>query len=632
MAFVLILMCFLSLRKHDNKRAYDDRIILNLFGRQRMYTQSISKDAGLIYTLLLNEKDMDEFIIENKPYMDTIKESLLESKNSFEKIFEATQCGYLIWNSYKINISGFISEASPQIEEIKTIWSSFEDSITIIYEADEINKEVTEAAIHILEHNTKLLELCEMLQDIILNETIKSSKRAELLFHGFIILLSLITIAVLFHLLRFIILPFNQLYQGLTQIGLSGVHIKPGLPTKKKVVPMVNEIKDMFHKIEDLISLIQNMNSNSSFTETLDFINTRFSRIIPYNYIGIALLSKDKSQLSASYGVSDGLVLGLPENLMGLSYELNETSLGLLIQTGKPRIINDIQSYTLGKPMKSYNKIILDAGIRASITLPLIESGKPVGIIFFSSINKDVYHEGHLNFLETLANSIAISFHQNTYIDNIIYSSVLALAKLAEARDSDTGEHLDRIKTYSRIIAEILHEDSAYTDEVTWEFINNIERYSPLHDIGKVGVADSILQKPGKLTADEFEEMKKHALYGSEVLRYAEQNLEGQGHSIFGLAIEIAEGHHEKWDGSGYPYGKKGSEIPLSARIVTIADVFDALTSRRPYKEPYSFEQSIEMINKGKGKHFDPNIVELVIANKNKLKVAYTNFKKQPTS
>ena len=216
MAFVLILMCFLSLRKHDNKRAYDDRIILNLFVRQRMYTQSISKDAGLIYTLLLNEKDMDEFIIENKPYMDTIKESLLESKNSFEKIFEATQCGYLIWNSYKINISGFISEASPQIEEIKTIWSSFEDSITIIYEADEINKEVTEAAIHILEHNTKLLELCEMLQDIILNETIKSSKRAELLFHGFIILLSLITIAVLFHLLRFITLPFNQLYQGLT--------------------------------------------------------------------------------------------------------------------------------------------------------------------------------------------------------------------------------------------------------------------------------------------------------------------------------------------------------------------------------------------------------------------------------
>lgn len=633
-AFILIFLCFIILKEFATKREYEDKVILNIYGKQRMHTQSISKDAVIIYTILLNRhtNSDDLYIIENNHHIDDIRESILNAKQSFSDILEATQRGYLTWDSYEINISSLIYKATSYIEEIKTLWSNFEDAIIILYEANEVNSQVTEAAIYITEHNAELLELSDQLQETILSESIKSSRRMELNLRALIILLSAITIIALFNLLRFIILPFNQLYLGLSQIGLSEIPVKPGFPTKKKVIPLVNEINAMFLKIEDLISLIQNINNNSSFTEILDFINVTFSRIIPYNYIGIALLNKNKTMLRASYGVSDGLVQGLPENLMGLSFELDDTSLGKLIQSGNPRIINDLEEYTREKPIKIYNQIILNAGIKASITLPLKVSGKPVGIIFFSSIKKNVYNEGHLNFLDTLANSIAISFYQNTYIDNIIYSSVLALAKLAEARDSDTGEHLDRIKTYSRVIAEILHKNEAYTDEATLEFISNIERYSPLHDIGKVGVPDSILLKPGKLTKEEYDEMKKHALYGAEVLRIAEQNMEGQGNSLFGLGIEIAEGHHEKWDGSGYPYGKKGPEIPLSARIVAIADVFDALTSRRPYKEPYSFEQSIEMINEGKGKHFDPNIIELVMSNKHRLKKVYRYFKEQAPS
>lgn len=630
-AFVLSLICLVFLKEYASKRDYDDKILLNLYGKQRMYTQSISKDAGLIYTLLLNENmnRNDLFIIENRSRIDNIKKNLISSMEAFLEIFEATQSGYLTWDSYELNISGFIPKASSQIEDIKTIWSGFENAIMIISEAKEINSDVTEAAIYISEHNVELLEHSDKLQEIILNESIKSSKRVETLFRILILLLSAITIIALFHLLRFIILPFNQLYLGLFKIGLSEIPIKPDFPTKKKVIPIVNEINDMFYKIEDLITLIKNINSNSSFTEILNFINTTFSRVIPYNYIGIALLNNDKTQLSASYGVSDGLVKGLPEKLMGLPFELNETSLDKLIKTGEPRIINDLEAYISGKPIKVYNQIILNAGIRASITLPLMVSGEPVGIIFFSSTEKKVYNEGHLNFLETLADSIAICFYQNTYIDNIIYSSVLALAKLAEARDSDTGEHLDRMKTYSRVIAEILHGNDAYAKKVTWEYINNIERYSPLHDIGKVGVADRILQKPGNLTNEEFEEMKKHALYGAEVLRYAEQNMKSQGHSLFGIGIEITEGHHEKWDGSGYPYGRRGPEIPLSARIVAIADVFDALTSRRPYKEPFSFSESLKIIEDGRGKHFDPNIVDLVMANKHRLQKAYDDCTRQ---
>lgn len=629
-AFIMILISLTYLRDYAAKMENKEKIILNLYGKQKMYTQKISKESGLIYTLLLSEsiKDKDLYISEGFYGIDEIKNSLKDSKESFSEILKATHQGKLVWNSYELDISDYIPKASPYIHEITLLWSDFESAIDVLINAKDISPDVTEGAKFITEHNIKLLECSDLIRETIHSESIKSSRRIKMLFHIFIILLSTITIAALFYLFNFII-SFNKLYQGLFKIGLNEIPGKQNFSDKKKYMAIADEINEMFQKIDDLISLIQNINNNSSFTDILNYINVTFSSIIPYNYIGISLLSDDKTRLKASYGVSDGMVQGLPENLMNKSYNLNETSLERLIKTGEARIINDLEDYTLGKPLKSYNSIILNAGIRASITLPLKVSGEPVGIIFFSSVNKNVYHKGHLNFLDTLANSIAISFSKNIYIDNIIYSSVLALAKLAEARDADTGEHLERMKTYSRIIAEILYENDTYTNEITWEFINKIERYSPLHDIGKVGIADSILRKSGKLTEEEFEEMKKHAVYGAKVLRYAEKYMNRQGHSLFGLGIEIAEGHHEKWDGTGYPYGKKGLEIPLSARIVAIADVFDALTNRRSYKEPFTFEESIKIIEEGKGKHFDPHIVELVLTNKQKLRNVYNDFKEQ---
>ena len=630
LAFVLIILCFIGLKEYSSVRDYEDKVILNLYGKQRMYTQRISKDIDRLYTGLLanNIVFKDKYIAHNQEEIKDIKDSLISSKLAFSEVINSTQEGYISWDNNELDIRGFITESRPLIDEINSLWSRFEDAIDTMVEAEEVNNEVTKAAIFISEHNFKLLDLSEQLQNIILKASISSSIKTERIFYTLILLLSLVTLFALFHLVRFIIIPFHHIYKGLSEIGLSEIPARPGFPTRKRVMPLLGEINEMFQKIEDLISLIQNINNNFSFTEILDFINKTFSRIIPYNYIGVALLNDDKTMLEASYGVSDGHVIGLPENLVGMSYKVNETSLGKLIQTGEARIINDLETYTMNKPKKSYNNIILASGIRASITLPLKVSGKPVGIIYFSSIYKDVYQEGHVKFLETLANSIAISFQQNTYIDNIIYSSVLALAKLAEARDTDTGHHLERMKSYSRIIAEILHEDDRYADEITLEYISNIERYSPLHDIGKVGIPDGILLKPGKLTEDEFEEMKQHTIYGTEVLRNAEDNLNTKGRSVFSMAIDITLGHHEKWDGSGYPYGKSGLDIPLSARIVAIADVFDALTSRRPYKEPLTYEESIGIIEQGKGKHFDPHIVELVVINQDRLRQAYDDFVK----
>jgi len=189
---------------------------------------------------------------------------------------------------------------------------------------------------------------------------------------------------------------------------------------------------------------------------------------------------------------------------------------------------------------------------------------------------------------------------------------IFALSKLAESRDSDTGLHLERVREYCRILATELARRADFADTVTPEFVELVYRASPLHDIGKVAVPDAILRKPGKLSPEEFAVMKKHAEWGGNTLRQVAEQY--PGNRLVSVGIEIAEGHHEKWDGSGYPRGISGMGIPLPARIVALADVYDAMTSRRPYKEPFTGEQTRRLILEGRGTHFDPSIVDAFVA------------------
>ncbi len=182
------------------------------------------------------------------------------------------------------------------------------------------------------------------------------------------------------------------------------------------------------------------------------------------------------------------------------------------------------------------------------------------------------------------------------------------MGTLAEYRDSETGGHVKRTKEYIKILAEHLRHHPRYAHFLDDATIDLLYRSAPLHDIGKIGVSDGILLKPGKLTMEEFEEMKKHCLYGLTALQIAEKKL-GE-HSFLNLAGEITYSHHEKWDGSGYPDGKWHEEIPISGRLMAIVDVYDALISKRGYKMPFSHEKAVEIIRAGRGLHFDPAIVD----------------------
>jgi len=188
-------------------------------------------------------------------------------------------------------------------------------------------------------------------------------------------------------------------------------------------------------------------------------------------------------------------------------------------------------------------------------------------------------------------------------------ATIHALVKSAESRDDDTGEHIKRTSLYCKLIAENLQNLGIYTDVVDDSYIENIEKASPLHDIGKVGIKDDILLKPGRLTDDEFKIMKTHVTIGYETLASVEDLY--PGNEFIKMGAEIARYHHEKWNGSGYMEGLSGDDIPLSARIMALSDVYDALRSQRVYKEPFSHEKSYGIIIDGRGTHFDPVLIDV---------------------
>ena len=212
-----------------------------------------------------------------------------------------------------------------------------------------------------------------------------------------------------------------------------------------------------------------------------------------------------------------------------------------------------------------------------------------------------------------LENEIARRMSENELTQEV---SIRALAQLAETRDHETGKHILRTQSYVRQLALELRTYPRFAPILNDRYIKLLTRSAPLHDIGKVGIPDSILLKPGPLTPEEWKIMKTHARLGSEAIELAEKDAAGSV-EFLSLAKEIAHWHHEKWDGTGYPDGLSGDSIPVSARIMAIADVFDSLITRRVYKYASSYEEARDIIAGGRNKHFDPDMVDAFLTNFN---------------
>jgi len=200
-----------------------------------------------------------------------------------------------------------------------------------------------------------------------------------------------------------------------------------------------------------------------------------------------------------------------------------------------------------------------------------------------------------------------------TEINHLQDASIYVMVSLAEFRDECTGNHIRRTQEYVRLLAERLAQSDRHATALTSQQIEIISKSAPLHDIGKIAIPDQILLKAGTLTPEEFQIIKSHALRGTEMLRTAGRHMGEQG-DFLAMAMIIARSHHEKWDGSGYPDGLAGEQIPLAARLMAVADVFDALTTDRPYKAAMTRERAIEIIAQGSGQHFDPQVVDAFMA------------------
>ena len=203
---------------------------------------------------------------------------------------------------------------------------------------------------------------------------------------------------------------------------------------------------------------------------------------------------------------------------------------------------------------------------------------------------------------------------QNEKIIGYQKNTILSLSNLVENRDSDTGEHVRRTSSYVHILAKAAQINGLYPEVLTNHYIDTLYKAAPMHDIGKIVVSDLILKKPGKLNEEEFEQMKRHASEGGRIIK---EILGDSNDELYTqLAIEIASSHHEKWDGTGYPNKLSGEDIPLSARLMAIADVFDALVTSRCYKEAYPIEDAFKIIEESAGTHFDPKLAKIFVENK----------------
>jgi HD-GYP domain-containing protein (c-di-GMP phosphodiesterase class II) len=321
--------------------------------------------------------------------------------------------------------------------------------------------------------------------------------------------------------------------------------------------------------------------------------------------IAVALYDQKTDSLSTFIHSS-----GTDSPLLNYSVKLREVgSLQEIGKSGRPRVLNDLSALADGKG--THTQKVVAQGYHSSATFPLYYDENIQGFLFFNSYRKNVFTPAVFGWLVLFSHIISALIIKETSVIRTTTAAVRTIQNITRHKDEETGSHMERVSHYSRLIALGLAGKYGFSDE----FIEYIALFSPMHDIGKIVIPDAILGKPGKLTPEEFAIIKTHSTKGREIIdtMMREFALGNFQHII--MLRNIVEFHHEAIDGSGYPLGLKGDEIPVEARISTVADIFDALTSRRPYKEPWSNEKAFATLREMAGTKLDRDCVEVFVGN-----------------
>jgi HD-GYP domain-containing protein (c-di-GMP phosphodiesterase class II) len=296
-------------------------------------------------------------------------------------------------------------------------------------------------------------------------------------------------------------------------------------------------------------------------------------------------------------------------------------SLKRILDQRRPRVINNF--VTFDRSDNEHNKRLGRAGYTASYTMPIFNNGDFLGFIFFNSFQAEVFDEHALSQLDIFGHLISLMIISELSNIQTLAAALKTSGRITHLRDPETGSHLDRMSRYSRLIASAMADKYRLEDD----YIEHIFMFSPLHDIGKIGIPDDILMKPDKLDTNEMEIMKSHTIKGREIIDEILINFGLDGVDYVSILRNIAEFHHESVNGAGYPAGKKGDNIPLEARIVAVADIFDALTSRRTYKHAWTNEAAFEALNQLVGEKLDQDCVNALLENIEEIEEIQQQFK-----
>ena len=403
--------------------------------------------------------------------------------------------------------------------------------------------------------------------------------------------------------------PLRTTLSGIARINQGDFGFQLAVNSRNEIGEIASAFNGLSKRLHALFRLTDQINRANSLDESLRFVFHEFRALLPLQWIGMLTLdATGKSFTLERHFSQEGGGLGEGEKFIAEGSLLIRS-----LQKSQPLYIDDLERMTLENPQAQFAARLRQQGYGAALFFPLGGDGSWSGLLAFAATEKGSYHREHLELLGNIASQISHGFEKTVVTENLVVSAITGLAKLAESRDPETGDHLLRMARYSALIAEEVGCGGPYADQIGDDVVRDILRFAPMHDIGKVGIADNILLKPGRLDDAERSEMERHPLIGAQVLRRCEEQMNAVGHTVFQIGIEIAEGHHEKYDGSGYPHGHSGDEIPLSARIVAAADVFDALTSRRPYKKAWSVEQALGVMQEESGRHFDPHVIAALL-------------------
>ena len=614
LAIVFSALYLVNLRQHDY-------LILNLTGQLRVITQNmVTKSSLYIKQAPISQasyqRDLDLFNMDLQMQVkafDTIIQSLKARSINAEL---ASPQAILPDRANKPKIPSLVSPdetikctwdgpSRNQLDKTVSVWNTFYAGLKQALGKRADAPRLVNAAHYILLNEDMLtLSTAELSSTFrsMMEFKLNQIKRLNQSAIAIIVLISLTIIAILY---RRIFRPIDHTVAGFHRVAHGELNYQVPVYARNEIGVMASSFNNLTLRLSALFRLTDRINQAGTLNETLKFIYEEFPVFLPIQWVGVLRTSRngheyhlDRSFSRQTFDLTEAERFAYSDSLFQQT-----------IKAGKPFCSCGELSGQNNWQQDAFVQRLKQNHMQSIFFLPLLSNPLETAVLVLAADADNAYDADHLEFLTNIAGQVSHSFEKTIGMESLVISTVKGLAKLAESRDPETGDHLFRMSHYSAYIAEELAKTEIYKEVIDASFVRDVLNFAPMHDIGKVGISDSILLKPGKLTEEQFSIMQQHPVIGGDVLRRCEKQMNAVGRTVFQVGIEIAECHHEKYDGTGYPNQLKGEDIPISARIVAVADVFDALTSKRPYKEAWAVEKALDLLEQESGRHFDPVMV-----------------------